>query len=128
MTTTFAPTTLAEMERRLERRRLASAQLATSLREDAENALDDPDVSDLLDSESPRPGAHERVHSLRLARMASSSARAADQALERLAAGTYGICDDCGSRISVARLRAIPEATLCVNCQARAERILTTVR
>jgi RNA polymerase-binding protein DksA len=43
-------------------------------------------------------------------------------ALARLAEGTYGTCLVCGRPIGLARLRAIPEATACVECQARAER------
>ena len=37
-------------------------------------------------------------------------------ALQRLNEGTYGICVSCGEDISAARLRVIPEATLCVDC------------
>ncbi|MCY4428528.1 MAG: TraR/DksA family transcriptional regulator [Halieaceae bacterium] len=37
-------------------------------------------------------------------------------ALQRLDDGSYGICVSCGEDISAARLRVIPEATLCVNC------------
>lgn len=37
-------------------------------------------------------------------------------ALQRLDDGTYGICVSCGEDISAARLRVIPEATLCVDC------------
>ena len=29
----------------------------------------------------------------------------------------YGLCQDCGEQISVARLTAIPEATNCVGCE-----------
>lgn len=43
-------------------------------------------------------------------------------ALARLEDGTYGTCLVCGRAIGLARLRAIPEATTCVECQARAER------
>jgi len=37
-------------------------------------------------------------------------------ALERIEDGTYGICERCGEDIGEARLRAIPEATRCLNC------------
>lgn len=33
-----------------------------------------------------------------------------DYALDKFAAGTYGICEQCGQPIPLARLRAIPEA------------------
>jgi RNA polymerase-binding protein DksA len=39
-----------------------------------------------------------------------------DAALQRLDAGTYGSCADCGENISLARLEARPAATLCVDC------------
>lgn len=43
-------------------------------------------------------------------------------ALEKIANGTYGICDECGKRIPVARLRAIPYARYCVSCQSKLDR------
>ena len=42
-------------------------------------------------------------------------------ALDRIAAGTYGACIDCGTDIPLARLHAAPEATRCVACQAATE-------
>lgn len=39
-----------------------------------------------------------------------------DHALERMDDGTYGICESCGKRIAVGRLRARPMATRCVDC------------
>lgn len=44
------------------------------------------------------------------------SIRVIQAALERIESGTYGACDTCGEDIGEARLRAIPEATRCVNC------------
>ncbi len=46
---------------------------------------------------------------------------AVDAALARLAAGTYGECDDCGDPIALARLLAYPTATRCIGCQERHE-------
>jgi DnaK suppressor protein len=44
-----------------------------------------------------------------------------DTALARLHAGRYGLCSSCSEAIPVARLRAVPFATLCVPCQTRRE-------
>jgi DnaK suppressor protein len=44
-----------------------------------------------------------------------------DEALARIEAGTYGTCERCGNAIPAARLEALPQATLCIDCQARAE-------
>lgn len=38
-------------------------------------------------------------------------------ARERLAAGTYGICTDCGNAIAYERLLAYPTAKRCIHCQ-----------
>jgi DnaK suppressor protein len=43
-------------------------------------------------------------------------------ALKRLDEGKYGICAGCGNEINTERLKAIPYAALCVNCQERFER------
>mgnify|MGYP001821865567 CR=1 FL=1 len=42
-----------------------------------------------------------------------------DRALARIAAGTYGICEDCGNQISLERLEALPATPLCVACKRR---------
>lgn len=44
------------------------------------------------------------------------SIRAITAALERISAGTYGVCESCGEDIGEARLQVVPEATRCVNC------------
>jgi len=44
------------------------------------------------------------------------------EAIERVRAGDYGICEVCGDPIAAGRLLAIPEATTCVACQDAAER------
>ena len=42
-----------------------------------------------------------------------------DEALRRLDDGTYGVCSACGSRISEARLEALPYASECIRCASR---------
>ena len=44
-----------------------------------------------------------------------------DDALGRIAAGTYGLCLDCGVSIPTARLHANPMALRCVACQDKQE-------
>ncbi len=41
--------------------------------------------------------------------------------LERIEEGTYGTCEECGSRIPKTRLNAIPYAEFCVKCAERIE-------
>jgi len=44
------------------------------------------------------------------------SIRIIQTALEKINEGTYGACEGCGEEIGVDRLRAVPEATHCVEC------------
>lgn len=46
-----------------------------------------------------------------------------EEALSKIAAGTYGICEDCGEEISEKRLLVLPTATLCIDCQEQKEQI-----
>lgn len=47
--------------------------------------------------------------------------RGVEAAIARAAAGSYGLCSDCGRRIPAARLRVSPAATRCIPCQERFE-------
>ena len=44
-----------------------------------------------------------------------------ESALERIEDGTFGHCEECGTKIPKARLGAIPYATFCVKCASRQE-------
>ncbi|MGA5129127.1 TraR/DksA family transcriptional regulator [Streptomyces olivoreticuli] len=63
-----------------------------------------------------------REHELALAANAQEMLVQTEHALERLDAGTYGLCDNCGKPIGKARMQAFPRATLCVECKQRQER------
>ncbi|MFI5618456.1 TraR/DksA family transcriptional regulator [Streptomyces sp. NPDC051567] len=63
-----------------------------------------------------------RESELALAANASSMLEQTERALERLEAGTYGLCENCGKPIGKARMQAFPRATLCVDCKQRQER------
>jgi DnaK suppressor protein len=45
------------------------------------------------------------------------------KALEKIESGQFGVCDDCGERISLKRLEARPETTLCIRCKEDQERV-----
>jgi len=42
-----------------------------------------------------------------------------EHALQKFEDGTYGLCDNCGKPIDPARLEALPQASLCLDCKAR---------
>ncbi len=77
-----------------------------------ETALDDGDwsVVDLSEDISLRKLTTHREVLLRI-----------DEALRKLREGTYGICEECGEEISPERLRILPFAIYCRDCQEKNE-------
>jgi len=53
---------------------------------------------------------------------------AIDEALKRIADGSYGLCIDCGANIATPRLHANPTALRCVACQEKIEHAKGQVR
>lgn len=45
-----------------------------------------------------------------------------EDAMQRIASGTFGKCQDCGKVIPVARLEALPYAKYCVPCEEKKEK------
>lgn len=60
--------------------------------------------------------AVERLATTATARSLAASIADIDRALEKIAEGTYGVCDRCGGDISPARLEALPATAHCVDC------------
>ncbi len=46
-----------------------------------------------------------------------------EKALAKIEDGSFGTCEECGEEISVKRLEARPETTLCIRCKEDQERI-----
>jgi DnaK suppressor protein len=77
------------------------------------------DLSDEADLTSAELVASMRM---RLRNRESLFAKKIDDALERIAHGNFGECEDCGDDIEMKRLEARPTATLCVSCKEESER------
>ena len=45
-----------------------------------------------------------------------------DDALKRLDDGSYGICQQCNKPITLSRLKAVPYASMCIECQRSKEK------
>lgn len=63
----------------------------------------------------------EREKDLGLRSNAQRRLREIDICLERMAAGTYGVCESCGRPIAEERLEVFPSATMCIECQTLRE-------
>ena len=44
-----------------------------------------------------------------------------EEALKRIEEGTYGDCLECGKKINLQRLKAVPQTAYCVTCQEKME-------
>lgn len=60
--------------------------------------------------------------SSQLAEVESRELANIENALERMKAGSYGVCEVCSGKIPLARLNALPYATMCIDCQRDLER------
>ena len=99
---------LKEVEELLARRRMAQAEQ----RDDSV-----PDVADMALQDATEE------QQISLMELRNAMREQIDEALLRLEEGTYGICEDCGREISEARLKAVPFARRCIQCQEKAEAI-----
>lgn len=110
----LAPRTLEQLAGLLAERRDCALASAQAFFTEAFEAQRTADISDRLDPASPIGTAS--TESYNLSEHAYAVARDAEDALERIRAGTYGVCTTCGDGIPLARLRALPTATACVAC------------
>ena len=65
---------------------------------------------------------YDREFSLGLASSDRQSLYELEDALKRIEDGTFGICEDCKQLITKVRLKAVPQARLCVKCQEKREK------
>jgi DnaK suppressor protein len=64
---------------------------------------------------------HEEVTS-QMAEVESRELLKIDEAIVRIRDGSYGACEGCDKQIPLARLEALPFATLCIKCQVILEK------
>lgn len=74
---------------------------------------------DMLDA--ALESAHDEISS-QLAEVESRELANIENALEQMREGRYGMCETCETTIPLARLQALPYATLCIDCQREAEK------
>lgn len=76
-------------------------------------------AGDLVDA--ALDSAQDEINS-QLAEVESRELAQIENALERIRQGHYGVCEMCALKIPLARLNALPYATLCIECQREAEK------
>jgi DnaK suppressor protein len=84
------------------------------------------EVAEVKDTEEQSMEDFVRGMDFALMEMESETLRKIDDALLRLQAGTYGVCGDCDATIAEPRLRALPFASRCRDCQEQEEEATRT--
>ena len=64
---------------------------------------------------------YEQEFTLNLIQTEQETLRDIQDALEKIEAGTYGLCESCEAPISKTRLKALPQARLCLDCKRKEE-------
>jgi DnaK suppressor protein len=104
-----------------ERRRELQAEVQGKMRGVREEGTWGRKVSDVLDSvESSEADIQEEIE-LALIQMKSETLNKVHDALSRLEHGNYGNCFNCGDEIAEKRLRALPFAVRCKECEEARE-------
>ncbi len=76
----------------------------------------------LADMDDLGGDANDEETSFKILEIESAELHQIENALERIAAGTYGSCEECSGVINPDRLEALPFATLCISCQREKEK------
>ena len=117
-----------ELKQMLEgRRRELQAEVQGKMR-DVRTTGEVTKLSEVFDAvESSEADIQEDIE-LALIQMKSETLAKVDDALARLEQGTYGNCVECGEEIAEKRLRALPFAVRCKDCEEAKEAVETRQR
>jgi len=86
------------------------------------------DTPEVTDAEEQSVNDFVQDVDLALMQMKTETLKKIDQALIRLEEGTYGVCQECEREIAPPRIRALPFAALCRDCQAETENDVKAAR
>ncbi|MHB8294173.1 MAG: TraR/DksA family transcriptional regulator [Acidimicrobiales bacterium] len=112
---------LASQEALLRVERQAFTEQAAALRAEADTLAQEMEPGDIQFDEESGEGATatvDRERDLTLSAQAVAAVVEIDHALAKFGSGTYGVCESCGKPIPRPRLRALPQARLCVACKS----------
>ena len=83
------------------------------------NAQPDDGIQDLADKAA---SAYSKELNFSLSDGERNSLKLVEEALDRVRAGTFGSCTNCGNTIGEKRLQAIPWTAYCIDCQELVEK------
>lgn len=103
-------------------RDILNQMLEDILRKGEETIEDMTDTREVYADPADRATAEsDRSFTLRLRDRERKLIKKIQEAIARIENGDYGVCEECGEDIGIARLKARPVTTLCIACKSREE-------
>ncbi|HSL22140.1 MAG TPA: TraR/DksA C4-type zinc finger protein [Vicinamibacterales bacterium] len=115
------PDRYAELRRILEDRRREMVSEVKGKIRDVRTEGASTTVTGVLDAAESSDADIQEDIELALIQMKAETLNRIDEALARLEAGTFGLCNECAAEISERRLRALPFALRCKDCEEARE-------
>jgi len=112
-------TNFTELYERLKQEQTSLNHELQQLKAEEKSADEQREGSPFGKREEGATEAFELEKRLVLERRLTDALAEVEHALKKYEASTYGICDLCGRHIELARLEALPQANLCLECKAR---------
>jgi DnaK suppressor protein len=111
---------LKKFQELLEEKRKAVLERAREMLSEENMTLDTNDLPDEMDLASSE---YLQSFTFRLRGREKSFLDKIEKAIKKIDEGSFGVCEECGEEISVKRLEARPETTLCIRCKEDQERM-----
>ena len=105
----------------LERRRALAGDLNHMEEGALRRSKDDAATLDISNFADLGSDNFEQDFTIGLMENSEETLREIDAAIQRVEDGTYGVCEETGNPISKSRLKVIPWARLCIECQRKVE-------
>ncbi|MEZ0228103.1 MAG: TraR/DksA family transcriptional regulator, partial [Planctomycetota bacterium] len=112
------PELLAEIKTELLRKKQELGSAVSSELDDMREAAEGHHLADMDDLGGD---AHDEETQFKILEIEAAEIGQIDMALERIVAGTFGLCEQCEKPITADRLRALPFTNLCINCKRQQE-------
>ncbi len=97
-------------------------ELGSNISTELDEMRDAAEGHHLADMDDLGGDAHDEETQYKIIEIESAQLDQIDYALDRMASGTYGVCETCDKAIAPERLKALPFATLCIGCKRQQER------
>jgi DnaK suppressor protein len=105
----------------LERKATIEGEIRKGFSRFLEDTAEETTVVDVKDGDESHVDVGKEL-SFQVMDRRSGELKKVKEALERLESGSYGVCEECGNHIRFERLKAMPFARLCRDCQQDTER------